>query len=287
MVTQRHKQQSGTLYIILIFMLLSLLFMGVCFSNLLHFYVEDIYNISLNRSLLFGYEYAHSLSWLIIMTPVFVVLQLYQWYRLKKNPDFLKQRARKILLLILLIIMAIVGVFYIVGTVYSFFGGHSEAGGLWRVLITIFTLGLGVLYCAFELTSKPVLLSLGYKWALMGVVVVSVIISIWVTLTQAAPSYMREMRMDQNHILDFQEVNASVYEYFKAYNMVPSNLEELVYVGLLGKERLQEDLDHYSYEKINVNSYDLCAKFKHDSHKARRLKHLMSNKHLGLYQITR
>ena len=90
MVTQRHKQQSGTLYIILIFMLLSLLFMGVCFSNLLHFYVEDIYNIPLNRSLLFGYEYAHSLSWLIIMTPVFLVLQLFQWYRLKKNPDFLK-----------------------------------------------------------------------------------------------------------------------------------------------------------------------------------------------------
>ena len=137
--------------ILFFFKSIFLIIFGVAVTNILHFYVEDLYLDHSVRSWIFGSSYGLSAAWMLIAGLAFFVCHFLQQRFCSFDEAYFKDRLRYYFIFLLLCVFTFMSAFYVVKVVANFLEGYDSVSGLLRAFITILFFALGAFYPFLEM----------------------------------------------------------------------------------------------------------------------------------------
>jgi hypothetical protein len=266
--------------------LLILFFIGITLCNILHFYIEDAYNLALVPTFFFGPEYAINLAWMLVLLPPFIILSFAQYRIIQQHPDAVDSSWRKKILTFLSWLSIVMSVPYIVGIVYTFLSGRSDVYGLMRAGINLGLIILGFVYVWTERRCTDFIKKALYPVILNVCIVILGGIGMAYSLPYGSPYLMQTARKDLQKISDIKELSENVKSFVEKFKRLPRTIDDLLESGLVDRElvvnRLKDIQNPYEIVRQkdnNVSVFKICAHFETESKDARRLE--KSRKSLG------
>jgi competence protein ComGC len=234
---------------------------GLTSTNILHFAIEDHFDTNIISNFLFNYEYALSLSILIVSSVFFIILSLVLLKLDKKT--YILTNAKKNFLIFLLVVSALVIFIYICLVVYSFFAGRSEPYGLLRIAVTFFMIIFGAISLSLRLNNEGIFFN--KKIFLYDTVLISILLlsSIYLTLKFAPPSFIKSIIQDREKVNNVEYLANKVNIFYINNKILPQNIDTLLMKGHLKDKNIK--VEDYKLTPKDQANYTICTNFSHDS----------------------
>lgn len=251
-------------------LIIALFIVVITSVNIMHFAVEDYFNIPAHYSLIFGIEYARSISWLIIAVLAAVVFGVTQKLVANSHPEFFEEKSRKRILNTLLVLCVVFGFFYIVAVLYEYFSGESDPVGIYRIAITLASLVLSTLYVVYE-SRQSAACSLSKYMVVLGLFLTLFGgVGIIMTYTYANPKIMYLAREDQKTINKLTDLVYSIENFDRKTGQLPHTLSQ-VYSATKPLHEQDKDFSGFTYTKKTNDTYQICFDLVTDSKDAKRI----------------
>ncbi len=233
---------------------------GYGITKVIHFSVEDAYNLDLRDTLGIGYSYARVLSLAIVSGFTLITLNLAEPYVNKQygTSDYLDLRKRYDLFFGIASLLACLISVHDIFTIYL--NGMSKTVGLFSLFITVSMLLLSSGYYGFSYFSCSQGIS-QKKVLLISNALILVLMSggIFLTVKSSPPWVLFELREDVKTASNYQVLAAKIEKRVKDYRVLTSSLEAVN--ANTGRSRVQID-ERHSYTKIDTNKAIFCTHFK-------------------------
>jgi len=246
--------------------ILGLFLFGYGTMNILHFFVEDVYQMEALRSFIFGLEYASALSYILILGVFMVLMDVYV-NKIVENFDNKNIRLRIISgehkLIVLFLSFASLT---IAGILYSYLSGYTSHEGLIRILVTIGIFFIGAVYCwtSAKRLSMPDFRNI---WQHIQITIISlmVLLSTIVTFKMAPPWELRELRKDIATVKKMREIRQAVQSEIARSWL--KNKQKGIPTSYLSTQitNNNKNLDTHRYLDLKIlsnDSFKLCTEFK-------------------------
>jgi hypothetical protein len=242
-----------------------LFFMGITFSNIIHFYLEDKFQQQNIYSLLFGGEYAKSLSWFLCLSCTFLALFGMRTYFTRKFALFHLSHVQSITLKTMLFLSFVSFFIFCVHTLYNYLNGYSTMYGLLRIAVTVCFIAMLSVFSYLELKKYNWVNTWSYLSIIGGIVVTMNIYAVFLTSIYASPTLLRNNKLDFEIYESLQHISKRVTAYYAKQGTLPKNFEELTLTGYLKINDLKSREVLNAYTKKSDTTYQLCADFKTSS----------------------
>lgn len=258
------------------FCIISLIISGICFTNIIDYWIEDHFFIPINDH--YGFSrgtntYAYNISLQIIASFCFVILFFIDRHLVSKNPSIASSHKRKKSLTFLIIIFSLIMVMILTSIIYSYFSGKTEPYGLLRASVVLLVLSLGIIFFYTEMTQEDFLTTKAYKTTISGTVFSSLIVSIIALQAYGSPALMRDARADLKTNQEMNNLLNATRRYYSYTKVLPRNLNDVA-----NNENLNmEDFENITYTLKTDTSFQICSTFKRNWQSARRLKTYWNN----------
>ncbi len=255
-----------------------LLIMGITFCNILHFSIEDKFDLPIVPSTFFGAEYATSGSWFIVITLIFLCLTIWQWYKIRQAPYLLGTVSRKVDSKIMLFLGSAISFAYIIYILYGFLSGHSDFYGLLRILITLMVLTIGMVFVGVEGYFPKILDTKAYLLVVSAISITSIVTVISLVVTFASPTTLRLLQRDIVRAEQVNKLAHNIKRYYEQFKELPKSLDKVTIFGIIKREDLMDPQGQpYTFHPITNRSFDICTTFESDSNKIKRLMPIFNN----------
>jgi hypothetical protein len=248
------------------------LVVGLSFSNIVHFTIEDMFDVPVIGSMFFGDEFARSLSWLLLSGVFYIITSLAARHLHKKQGN-IAFPWKKIIYIGALIVLFLISLSYVVGVIYGYFGAYTDVAGLYRAIVTVCMNLLGMAYIFFELRYQNTLKPLKFIILTSALVGLLSLIGLKLTLSYAPPSDLRMVRKDMKKRELLKTLPSHIKHYYEQQEEIPKKMEDLFQLGILSHTQLhtyqKEGIEYNPKEK---NTFDVCATFQTNHQDGRRLK---------------
>lgn len=197
---------------------------------------------------------------LLVAFPVFVLLSWIIGRDLRANPAKRESGVRKWLWYITLFVSAMTIIIDLVILIFNFLRGDLTTQFFLK-LVVILIVGAAVFgYYLWDLRKRETLTDLPKKlaWITAVVILLSVIYGFYLV---GFPAKQRNLRFDEQRVMNLQEIISSVASYWQQKNQLPPTLTDL---GVLGFNvpKDPETGAQYEYSITGDLSFRLCATFK-------------------------
>lgn len=220
----------------------------------------------------YGYFGDSSISFpvalLIIVFPVFVLLNYFIEKSFIENPEKKNIWIRKWLIYLTLFISGIILVGDLVAVLYFFLDGQDlTVGFILKVLTVLVMSGSVFTYYLGDIREKN---SVSIKKISLGISLVVIIVSIILGfLVLGSPRTQRLLKYDQAKITDLTSITSSIQYFYNNTGKLPDNLKQITenqamantYTNMKDKQTG----DEYVYQKITDTKYKICADFNLES----------------------
>jgi hypothetical protein len=239
-----------------------LIIFSVAVTNILHFYVEDLYLDHSVRSWVLGSSYGLSASWMLIAGLAFFVCHFLQQRFCAFDEAYFKDRLRYSFIFALLCVFTFMSAFYVVKVVANFLEGYASVSALLRALITILFFALGALYAFLEMKKGELVKTKHYALGLSIGVGLLTLMGMTIFLCQASPSQMRIARQDAQRVRDIKMIDDKLQGYYRKKGelpqSLPQNIEDLMSKGTSG-DQSESTREDYAYKIIDPSTFELCT----------------------------
>jgi hypothetical protein len=208
-----------------------------------------------------------AISALIITTPIFF-LTMRQIYKSLASGILSKEAGvRKWLSYFVLLVTAVVMIFWIITTINQFLSGEL---GIKAGLKTLTVLAIAASIFSFYfydirrkevVNQKDKIISI-YFYASLTVIVAAFIFSLFIV---ESPTATRNRMLDEVILNNFSNIDGALNSYYSQYGKLPASLDELLKVGnYIVSSNLVDVSTNKQFEyKVKADkSYELCATFK-------------------------
>jgi len=152
--------------------------------------------------------------------------------------------------------------------VNNFLAGEITSQFIYKVLVTAAVASIALLYYHLNLKmfERGDLQKRKYPNPKTGLSIVTVVLFFCVIIftfnTIGTPKEQRARRLDQQRIMDLQNIEATVLNYYQAEEALPENLEEAFKTSYAIPKDPETNLNkNYSYQKVDTSTFKLCADF--------------------------
>jgi hypothetical protein len=199
-------------------------------------------------------------SMLAVAFPVFVLLSWIIGRDLRVNPSKREAGVRKWLWYITLFVSAMTIIIDLVILIFNFLRGDLTTQFFLK-LIVILAVGAAVFgYYLWDLRKreKPTDVPKKLAWISAAVILVSIIYGFFLV---GSPAKQRNLRFDEQRVMNLQAIISSVANYWQQKNQLPASLSDLSVLGFnVPKDPETEAL--YEYSVPGNLTFRLCATFK-------------------------
>lgn len=206
-----------------------------------------------------------AISSLIISTPLYfiTVRQIEQSLEEKELPK--DAAVRRWLTYFILLISSLVVIIWLIMTINSFLDGELTSKFLLKTLTVVVISGLVFSYYLYDIRRSEVKkknpIILAYLITGLILTIGSLVTAFWIGET---PAEARARRHDIEVLGHFDQISATIQNYYAEQEKLPSNLDELKdQTPYLNAAALKDPKtgESYAYNKINDTQYELCATF--------------------------
>jgi K+-sensing histidine kinase KdpD len=257
----KHNSAKYTFYYLLALIALGFVGIGlgqVAFQLINHTFVETTSNYTSDFSL--G-VLRSAIASLVVGAPIYYFVTRQINKDLAKGEIEHNSAVRRWLTYLILLIASVVTIGFLVAFLNSYLQGELTIKFALKVLASIIIAGSFAAYYIFDLQRVDFKRGkiLQFFSAVFVVVVLIAIVTAFILV--GSPAKAREAREDNQRIMNLQEINNSIAEFYHRENKLPDDLKSLT----LSESTLQDPVSKVSYEfnKINATTYELCANFVH------------------------
>lgn len=255
----KHNSAKYTFYYLLALITLGFVGIGlgqVAFQLINHTFVETTSNYTSDFSL--G-VLRSAIASLVVGAPIyFFVTRQINKDLATKDLDH-NAGVRRWLTYLILLVASVVTIGFLVAFLNSYLQGELTIKFALKVLASIIIAGSFAAYYIFDL--QRVDFKRGKILQFFSVVFVAVVLLAVVTafVLVGSPAKAREAREDNQRIMNLQEINSAIMDFYNRESRLPDDLKSLTISDL----SLQDPVTKIAYEfnKINANAYELCANF--------------------------
>jgi hypothetical protein len=258
------------IYVWLLILLLCII--GISGSNIIHFGIEDYFQTALIRSYFFGVEYALSQSVFLVCSLCYFFLIVFQNY-LKKRIDIFNVSYKKLFLFFAFCFAVNIFV-YITIIVYSYFSGRSEAGGLYRILVTILFSLLALFFIYNRVSEKENVLTRFSRLIETSLLLLLSCVTFYITMTYASPKEHIHLQNDIKLHDMIKNFSLAVENFYVKNNHLPKEKTVLDSAGYLKSYAI--DLDKITYKTKDSNTFSICGDFLTNSKDFRRINQMQN-----------
>lgn len=91
-------------------------------------------------------------------------------------------------------------------------------------------------------------------------------------MNTATPKEVREMNIDENQINDLGIIQSNIESYYTEHTALPQTLD-MIYSNGVTPIQAPEERSPYTYRMIDINTFELCADFAHESNKTEKVQY--------------
>ncbi|MDA1334773.1 MAG: DUF5671 domain-containing protein [bacterium] len=204
------------------------------------------------------------LAILVIVFPIFLLLQRYLGRDLTAHSFKRDMKSRKWLLYLTLFATLIVLIGDLVAVVFGFLNGDLTTSFLLKAIAILVIGGSVTLYYGWNLKKEtPAWQDARMKVFESTVVLIVSLTLIWGFWMVGLPQSQRERRFDQQRVNDLSNIQDQIVRYWQQKGEVPESLNNLV-DDIRGIELPVDPVtqEPYIYRVLGENSFELCAEFK-------------------------
>jgi len=236
-----------------------LIIFGVAVTNILHFYVEDLFLDHSVRSWIFGSSYGLSAAWMLITGLAFFAGHLLQQRFCTFDDAYFKARSRYYFVFALLCVFTFMSAFYVVKVVANFLEGYDSVASLLRALITIIFFAGGALYAFMEMKKGEIVATKPYVMGLSLGVGLLTVMGMTIFLFQASPSQMRIARQDAQKVRTIKMIDDRMQGLYRKKGELPQSIEALMPRGTSGDQAESSIQGDYDYKVIDSSTFEICT----------------------------
>ena len=197
---------------------------------------------------------------LIIVFPVFILITRMLRKDEREHPEKREFAVKKWLVYFTLFVAAIVIVTDLVTLIYNFLGGELTMRFILKMLIVLFVATKVFWYYLWDLKEKFTAVTLRIAlWGIIAVVVASVAGGFF---TVASPLKARDYRFDEQRVMDLQNIQWQIINYWTQKGAIPKTLADLrdPISGFVVSADVESGAE-YEYRAVNKLTFELCATF--------------------------
>jgi len=214
----------------------------------------------------FGSSIYMTLIWgtsvLVVAFPVHVLVSWIIGRDFKTNPSKRESQVRKWLWYITLFVSALTIVIDLVTLMFNFLRGDLTAQFFLKLIVMLIVTAAVFGYYLWDLKKKAVITDKPKKiaWITAAVILVSIVFGFSLV---GSPAKQRNIRFDEQRVMDLQQIQDSVANYWQQKNALPKDLAGLSVIGYL-MPKDPETAQQYEYSMTGDLSFKICADFKTD-----------------------
>lgn len=248
---------------------LCLLIMGVTFTNLLQFWIEDTYNIPTNN-MLFGTTYARSLAWLTLTAPILCISKWIQRYLIQKNIDLFGNTLRHWVLRGIISLLCFIMLCLLTSLLFDYFNGTGkwEKPYILRDTVNYAVLSFGIGLYLLENNAQSIFLTKKYFISFYTIIIICCSMGFYVSFQHASPTLMAQYHKDLEAAKNVWEIARAIQNYRNIYKKIPKDLSTLNMRGFIESP----DALPVTFEKTGARSFKICATYAHSAQEGRRAK---------------
>lgn len=199
---------------------------------------------------------------LTVLFPAFAFTTRFLHRDLRNHPEKAGYRIRKWLLYFTIFVAALVVIGDLITLLFNFLNGDLTVRFLLKILAVGLVAGLVFGYEMWDVrrtSFQPTSGNRTVSWSLAGIILVVIVAGFYLS---GSPFEQRRVRFDEQRLIDLQQIQYQVIDYWIAKTALPESLGE-VQSPLTGFV-LPTDPDtreQYGYERLGTLTFSLCATF--------------------------
>lgn len=267
----KHKKENFPFFgLIYVLSILAVIVVGISFSNILYFWIEDIYALPPSSPFPFGQEYATSIACQLVAVVVFFVCFAYTLRAYICCPELQdKPPMRRLFLKIMLFLSMLIFLGYIIGVISGYFSGESDFPSLLKVFVVMGVTAFGGLFFFFE--ARPSTTRM-YHSSVVLIAIISTVISVVLTLIYAPPSVLQKVQRDRERINFIQKISAHVENFYRENDTLPKTLRPEFLSSWHDDTHTAEDPEkEFSYTPKDDHNFEICSVFESNPNDGRRI----------------
>ncbi len=212
----------------------------------------------------YNYFSSSSISWpvsvLIIFFPVFILLMWLLEAQYKIEPERQNQGIHKWLTFITLFLAGLTIAIDLITALYKFINGDDLTTGFFLKVLTLLVIAGGIFMYYISDVRGTLTSSSRMMWRVIsGVLVIGSIV--WGFSVLGSPATQRLYKHDDAKIMDLQNINYAIENYYSINNRLPKDFAEIATVNYgLNVTDLQTQKP-YEYTAKDKDTYEVCAEF--------------------------
>ncbi|MBI2003219.1 MAG: hypothetical protein HYS76_01405 [Candidatus Wildermuthbacteria bacterium] len=223
-----------------------------------------------------GRELLLPLASLIIAFPLYAFLTRGLLRSMKHNPERRRSSVGKWLTYATLVVASLTVAGDLIAVLASLLGGEITVRFILKALVVLILSGVVFgFYLTLartdevekegdrEQTTEPLFLSRPVLWAVIALVVASVVYGLMLVGT---PQTQRGLAFDQRRVSDLQQISYGVNSYWETTGTLPQSIDALASMPyFMGPVRDPDTRLPYEYRVTGEKTYELCAEFAFES----------------------
>jgi len=219
------------------------------------------------------YQYVNSsismpIAILVIAFPLLILLSWILEKGYKVEPEKRKMAIRKWLSYLTLFVAGGILAGDLVAVIYKFLDGQDlTTGFLLKALVVLLVSAFVFMHYIQDIRDRVSPKCRKMRPIVMAVIILASII--WGFSVLGSPATQRNMKYDNNKIMNLQEIQWQVISYWQMNGFLPTSLEQMTsskeyYVTIPTDSQLEKS---YIYKKTGEMTFELCAEFNKDNTK--------------------
>jgi hypothetical protein len=151
----------------------------------------------------------------------------------------------------------------LVTVILTFLNGELTVRFALKALTLLCVIGIALSYYVLDVRGYWNQNEKQSKLFALGAAIIALVVVILGFFHIETPAEVREMRLDEQQVMDLQNIQWKVYEYYTNENTLPVSLEEAY--GEMPAPAAPEDRSAYEYSRVDDDTFELCATFAHPS----------------------
>jgi len=200
-------------------------------------------------------------SVLLVAFPVFLLSSWLINRSQKQTPEAKDLSIRKWLIYLTLFIAGITIIIDLINFVNRFYSGELTMAFFLKVLMVLLIAAWVFTYYLMDVLGKTYFRTRGKIIAIASSSILIIILAFGFVLA-GSPAHQRQVRIDEQRVVDLQSIQSQIFAYWTSKEMLPENLSDLeqdVSYFVLPKD--PETGENYVYQIIDQYNFQLCATF--------------------------
>jgi hypothetical protein len=215
-----------------------------------------------------GYFSTRTIRWPLavstVMFPLYLLANSFLQKEIVKFPEKRELKTRKWLIYLTLFITVLVIAGDLISLIFRYLEGELTLRFFLKVMVVLFTAALVFLYYGWNVKKEiPASKNKTMNIFVKSAVFLTFAFIVFGYFVAGSPQAERLRRFDEKRIVDLQQIQFQIVEFWRAKKKLPSSLEELrnEILGFIPPKD-PETGESYEYRIISELSFELCANFK-------------------------